>query len=189
MAAAELSAANATGRPIGAGAAWLYCYGAVWSATLAATALVMVLGEPLTSLTRRLLALSLDPGSTPTPTLWHVCALCAHNIPITAWPLLLSYTGAARSRRSRAAADTMLGACVIANTLPVGAALAAYGRPLVPYVPQLPLEWAALALGAAAWLVERRQPLTMRQRLTWLAVTAVVLTSAAALETFSVPHR
>ncbi len=59
----------------------------------------------------------------------------------------------------------MLLACIIVNTLQVGAALGAYGTALLPYIPQLPLEWGGLALGASAWLVQRRRALTVSEGL------------------------
>ena len=78
---------------------------------------------------------------------------------------------------------------MIVNVLPVGAALGAYGLPLLPYLPQLPLEWAGLTLGASAWLVQRRRALTLPQGLGLLALIAGVLLCAAVLETVAVPHR
>ena len=97
--------------------------------------------------------------------------------------------GARHHRLGRKIADGVLLACIIVNTLPVGAALGAYGAPLLPYLPQLPLEWAGLALGASAWLVQRRRALTAREGLAVLALTAIVLLCAAVLETVAVPHR
>jgi hypothetical protein len=78
---------------------------------------------------------------------------------------------------------------MVANALPVAAALGAYGAPLMPYIPQLPVEWAGLALGYSSWLVQRERPVSRRERLAWLTLTAAVLTVAAAVETVAVPHR
>jgi uncharacterized membrane protein len=125
----------------------------------------------------------------PPPDLAHVLALAAHNIPIAAWPLLLGVMGAHRHRLARKIADAVLAGCILANTVPVGAALGAYGPPLLPYIPQLPLEWAGLALGASAWLVQRRRALGVREGLLCLALIACVLLCAATLETVAVPHR
>ena len=75
----------------------------------------------------------------------------------------------------------------LANTVPVGAALGAYGGVLVAYVPQLPLEWAAVALGVAAWVTERDGPLGARGRLLWFAAVAWCVLAAAVLETMAVP--
>ena len=136
-----------------------------------------------------MLGLRLDAHRNPPPHIGHVVALVAHNLPIAAWPLLLGVIGAHHHRLGRQIADTALLACIMANTLPVGAALGAYGAPLLPYVPQLPLEWAGLAVGASAWLIQRRGPLTVRERLALLALTSAWCSGPPVVETFAVPHR
>jgi len=175
--------------PAGLPAAWLDAYTAVWTATLGPAALVALTGRALALPTRRLLGLALTAQRNPPPSVGHVLALAAHNIPIAAWPLLLGATGAHRHRLARRVADTVVLACIVANTLPVGAGLGAYGTPLLAYLPQLPLEWAGLALGASCWRVQRRRELTSRERLVWLSLNAGVLLCAAAIETVVVPHR
>ena len=165
MAATELTAVASTGRaPMAAGgpaALWLHAYAGVWLATLAATALVVLVGRPLALPARRLLGLALSAQRNPPPHVGHVLALAAHNIPIASWPLLLGVLGAHRHRLAMHVADGVLLACIIANTLPVGAAFGAYGTAVLAYIPQLPLEWAGLALGASAWLIQRRRALTV----------------------------
>jgi hypothetical protein len=175
--------------PAGLPAAWLYAYAGIWIATLAAAALVALAGGALALPVRHVLGLALTAHRNPAPRIGHVLALAAHNIPIAGWPLLLGLTGAHRHRLATHVADGVLLACIILNTLPVGAALGAYGAPLLPYLPQLPLEWAGLALGASAWLVQRRRALAVHEGLVWLALIAGALLCAAALETVAVPHR
>jgi hypothetical protein len=51
------------------------------------------------------------------------------------------------------------------------------------------VEWGGLALGASAWLVQRRRALTVAEGLGLLALLAGVLLCSAALETVAVPHR
>jgi hypothetical protein len=190
MAATELRAASLAPRlPVGLTGAWLRVYTAIWVATFAFAALVAVIGSGLTRPARSLLGLTLTPRNNAPPHLGHVLWLAAHNIPIAAWPLLLGVVGAEDHRLTRQAADTLLAACLCVNVLQVGAALGAYGAPLLPYLPQLPLEWAGLALGASSWLVQRNRPLTSRERIVWFALTAGVLLCAAVLETVAVPHR
>ena len=107
---------------------WPYAYAGVWAATLAPAAVVALGGRPLTLPARRLLGLALSARRNPPPHLGHVLALAAHNIPIASWPLLLGVLGAHRHRLARPVANGVLLACIIANTLPVGAALGAKGR-------------------------------------------------------------
>jgi len=125
---------------------------------------------------------------TPAPDLGHMITLAAHNLPIAGWPLLLGVVRAHGHQVGRQLADCVLLACIGVNVLPVGAAFGAYGTALLPYVPQLPLEWAGLAFGASGWLVQRHRPLGCPQGLMMLVLTASVLLAAAAVETFAVPH-
>jgi hypothetical protein len=138
---------------------------------------------------RRVLGLTLTAKHNPPPRIGHIFALAAHNIPIAAWPLLLGLMGAHRHRPVKHVADGVVTTCIILNTLPVGAALGAYGAPLLLYLPQLPLEWAGLALGASAWLIQRQRALSVREGLGLLALIAGLLLCAASLETVAVPHR
>lgn len=181
MATTELSAIGR--RP---GGAWALAYAALWAGTLAAAALVALAGHTLTAPVKATLALRLT--ATSQPRAGRALALAAHNIPIACWPLLLGL-GPRRSPRTRAALDALIGACALANTITVGAALGAYGSALIPYIPQLPLEWAGLAGGYGAWLIERARPLRGSERLALLSATVALLALAAASETYAVPHR
>ncbi len=179
-----------TGGRLGTSAhgAWLRAYAAIWAITLGAAGLVTLVGPAAETTVRRLLGLTLTPDPNPAPDAWHILALAAHNIPIAAWPLLLGLRGAQASRNARRAANGLLLACVLANTIPVGAALGTYGTRLVPYIPQLPVEWAALAAGCASWAVQRERPQSVLQRLMWLGLIVALLSAAATLETIAVPH-
>lgn len=193
MAAAELNPAlRQSARrwlPAGLPATWLYAYAAIWIATLAPAAIVAIVGQPLARPARRLLALTLTAQRNPQPHVGHVLALAAHNIPIASWPLLLGVLGAHRHRLATHVADGVLLACIVVNTLPVGAALGAYGGAVLPYLPHLPLEWGGLALGASAWLAQRRQALTISEGIGLFLLIACVLLCAAVLESVGVPHR
>ncbi len=156
--------------------------------TLAAAGLVTVAGRTAEDAVRRVLGLTLTPDRNPSPDAWHVLALAAHNVPIAGWPLLLGLTGIQRSRRARACGDCVVIACMLANTIPVGGALGTYGTRLVPYIPQLPLEWAGLAAGCASWAVQRERPQSACQRVMWLGLIVALLGAAATLETIAVPH-
>jgi hypothetical protein len=175
--------------PVGLRGAWLYAYGTVWIATLVPAVLVALVGQPLVLPVRHVLGLALTAQRNPPPGIGHVLLSEAHNLPIVAWPLLLGVIGAHRHRLAKHVADGLLTACIIVNTLQVGAALGAYGVPLLPYLPQLPLEWGALALGASAWVVQRQRALSVPEGLGLLALIAGVLLCAATLETVAVPHR
>jgi hypothetical protein len=184
MATAELTPTATT---VGLRRAWLEAYCAIWVVTLGVSAIVAVAG-PLKAPTRHLLGLRLQPSHTPSPRLIHVVTLAVHNLPIAAWPLLLGVVGAHHNHIGRLVADSLVAGCLAVSVLPVGAALGAYGPALLPYIPQLPFEWAALAVGASAWLLQRHRRLTVHEGLALLALTSCMLLSAAVLETYAVPH-
>jgi hypothetical protein len=175
--------------PAGLPATWLHAYAAIWIATLVPAAIVALVGQPLALPARHLLALTLTAQRNPPPHVGHVLALAAHNIPIASWPLLLGVLGAHRNRLATHIADGVLLACIIVNILPVGAALGAYGGSVLPYLPHLPVEWGDLALGASAWLAQRRQALTVSEGIGLFVLIAGLLVCAAVIETVAVPHR
>jgi len=168
---------------------WPWAYAAAWLSTLACALLVAAAGGAAQAWLRKLIGARFDPALNAPPALGHVLALASHNLPITAWPILLGVVGAHRSAGSRLAADLLVVAALIANTALVGAALAAYGPPLLAYLPQLPIEWAALALGTSAWLIQRRRPLARSEGIALFALTGAVVLCAALVETVGVPHR
>jgi hypothetical protein len=181
MGAADLTrpAAPRDGAERALASGWLRAYAAAWALTAAAAAAVVAGGAGIEAAARRSLALSFSPAA---PSAWHAIALWAHNLPIAAWPMLLGPLGA-RSRRGRSAADALVAASLAANTLPVGAAIAAYGARLLPYMPQLPIEWAALACGPAWRIAARRQQLDARTGALWLVITGALMFASALIET------
>ena len=76
-----------------------------------------------------------------------------------------------------------------ASTIPVGLELGRWQGRLLPYLPQLPLEWAALALAIHAWVIARPGHLTIRELVPLAAVVLALLTCAACLETWATLHR
>lgn len=190
MAATELSRATgrtrltlATARP------WLAAYAALWAATLASAALVALAPSALRARVRAALALALTPAQNPPPTAGRILALSAHNIPIAAWPLLLGLITAGSEAHARRAGDWLVRFAVLANTLPVGAALGAYRTALIAYIPQLPIEWAALAVGYGSWQVQKAHALSGRGRLSSLLLVGALMLLAALVESCGTPHR
>jgi len=175
--------------PVGLPDTWIRVYAGIWMQTLGFTAIVALGGAALRDPARQLLELKLSAHTNPPPSVGRVFDLLAHNLPAVAWPLLLGMAGAHRHRPARWLADVLLLACITINTLLVGAAVGAYGTRVLAYIPQLPFEWAALALAATSWLAHRRTPLTVQERVGCLALIAFLLTCAAVLETAGVPHR
>jgi uncharacterized membrane protein len=177
------------GPALGARDMWTCAYAWVWFQTAVVAVAVAAGGSRLGDATRHLLQLKLSARTNPPPSVGRALELAAHNVSVAAWPLLLGVAGAHRHHLTRTLGDWALLASIALNTLLVGAAVGAYGLRLAPYVPQLPVEWAAVALGAASWLAHRHTPPSIPDGLLRLAVIAVLLLISAALETWAVPHR
>jgi hypothetical protein len=189
MATTELNVASSRARYESWWRAWARVYCATWLTTACSAIAVALVGDGVARTVRSTLALRLNGETSTARGLGHALALTAHNFPICAWPLLLGVLGADRSRAGRALTDAVLVVALIANTALAGAALGAYGSRLLPYLPQLPAEWAALALGASAWLVQRQRSIALGEAVALVGAIAVLLLCAAVLETFVVPHR
>jgi hypothetical protein len=169
--------------------AFALAYVGVWASTFSCALALELLGGGAESEARKLIDARLDACANPPPQFGHVLALAAHNLPIVSWPLLLTVIGVHRRRIARLGADGLLAIALILNIAPVGAALGVYGARLIAFIPQLPIEWAALSLGAASWLCQRRRVLRARQVLAVLGAITALVTIAAVLETAAVPHR
>ena len=92
---------------------------------------------------------------------------------------------------TRHVGDLLVAVLVLANPVVVGFALGRYPTELPAYLPHLPLEYAALAIAASAWLT-RRLPSVSAQRtpsvLRCATLTLIVTAIAAVVETYAVPH-
>lgn len=143
------------------------------------------------------LAAQVDPrlaGHTPPHpalrgTLGEAAGILVNNLRVLLVPFALCLTGAARPALTRRAGDLVLVALTAASTFHVGVALGRWQTRLVPYVPQLPVEWAALILALATWRLACRRTVPAAELLRLAGVCAVLLTAAAGLETWATPHR
>jgi hypothetical protein len=78
---------------------------------------------------------------------------------------------------------------VIANPILVGLALGRHRIELPAYLPHLPLEDAALAIAAGAWLARRHPGCRVPRSLLVCALLTLAFAALAALvETYAVPH-
>jgi hypothetical protein len=190
MATTELTPRRTTRLPLRRlGRTWLVNYAIVWLVTLTSASLVTVAGGALRGLVMDVLRLQLTPRTNPPPSVAGAFLLAAHNLPLQCWPVLLGAAGATRSPIARRLADAAVAALMLFNTVAVGAAIGAYGARLLPYITQLPFEWAGLALGISAWATQRQRPMTLRDGLGVYLLGAGVLLFSGLLETFAVPHR
>jgi hypothetical protein len=112
----------------------------------------------------------------------------AHNMRIAGWPLLAAALRMHRVRWRRRLVDAWLAISLVGNSVLVGAAIAAGGQRLLPYLVHLPFEWAAIALAASGWILASRRTMPGRQLAALTANFALLLAVAALLETYAVPH-
>ena len=155
--------------------AWVCAYAGVWVATLACAALVALAGSRALATRQRLLGLTLRAQRNPTPDVG------ARARAGGAQPAARGLAAAARPRRrpphrSPGASPTCdLLACSSPTRSGRRGARRATARRCSPYVPQLPLEWAALALGASAWPLAATPSLTSPSGCALLALIAGAL--------------
>lgn len=124
------------------------------------------------------------PGS-----LGDALSIAEQNARVLATPFLLGWLGFARAPLGRRIGDAALLVLTAASTVTVGVELGRWRERLLPYIPQLPIEWAALTISLSAWLLIRSRG-TRRSQLAALAVlTVVLLIAAAGIETWCTPHR
>jgi hypothetical protein len=133
----------------------------------------------------------LAPGGHPHPTLHgtlgDVASIAIANAKVLSAPFLLALFRFRSDRRSRQLGDLLVVVLLGGNALRVGLALGRDRDALLPYVPQLPLEWLAAALAAAAWLTLRTDA-RKRTGLAYVAAVLVCVAAAAAIETICTPH-
>ena len=156
----------------------LVAYGALWIMTLLGAVIAVAVPE-------------LAPADQPHPTLHgsigDLASIAGTNARVLSAPFLLAWFRFPAHPRSRWLADLLITAVLGANALHVGLALGRWQLRLLPYVPQLPLEWLAAALAAAAWLSLRTGP-RRQTAVAYVAAVLVVLVAAAAVETLATPH-
>jgi hypothetical protein len=133
----------------------------------------------------------LAPGGQPHPTLHgtpsEFASIAIANARVLSAPFLLALFRFPANRRSRQLADLVVVVLLGGNALRVGLALGRDRGALLPYLPQLPAEWLAAALAAAAWLALRTGARD-RTGIAYLAAVLVLIAAAAAIETICTPH-
>lgn len=137
----------------------------------------------------------LGPGRQPHPTLHgtpgEVASILATNARTLIAPMLLAAGRWHTGRATRQLGDVVVAALVISNPVMIGLALGRHPIELLEYLPHLPLEDAALAIAASAWVarrVRRGDDSPPASTARYAAVTAAVVLLAAIVETYAVPH-
>ena len=112
--------------------------------------------------------------------------LAIHNARFAAGTLLCAIAAPRLPARARLFIDLMLASLLAFNAGLVGVALGAYGlRVAAATALHLPLEFTALSLAGGAYMSTSRQPLAARPLACIAALCALLLASAATLETYA----
>jgi Stage II sporulation protein M len=135
------------------------------------------------------LASSARPHPTLTGSVSDALSILTNNARVLAVPFALALLQLPAARIGRTVGDVIIGALTAYSAATVGIALGRWRVRLVPYLPHLPLEWAALSISVAAWGLVRDGRPHGRELLTLACSAAVLLCAAAAVETWATPHR
>ena len=135
------------------------------------------------------LAPSRAPHATLRPTASAITSILLNNARVLAPPFLLALFGFGTAPSSRAFADVLVAAPQALLALTVGVAVGRWGERLLPYLPQLPIEYAAAAVAANVWVTHRqgaRPPTRSLARDAGIALGLLAI--AATLEALATPH-
>jgi protein-S-isoprenylcysteine O-methyltransferase Ste14 len=139
----------------------------------------------------RSLVPSTVPHATLTPSIGAWASIVIENARVLALPFGLVAFGIHRGRFSRYLGDAAIAGVLGVNAVRVGLALGRWQGRLLPYLPHVPLEWAAAAIAAGAWLYARTHDDQKRGAglLIQAAITLATLAAAAAVEVLLTPHK
>ena len=96
------------------------------------------------------------PHATLHPSLDAIASILLNNARVLAAPFILAAARFGAARVSRLAGDAIVATIFVGNAVAVGLALGRWRGALIPFVPQLPIEYLAAATAAGAWIEARR---------------------------------
>jgi hypothetical protein len=131
-----------------------------------------------------------DQGPHPAlvPTLGTAASILLTNARVIAAPYLLCVFRFGADHRARRVGDAIVAGILAVNALRIGVALGRWQGRLIPYIPQLPLEYLAAAVAASAWIAVRNQVASGLALALSAVLSVLILMGGAALETFATPH-
>jgi single-strand DNA-binding protein len=157
------------------------------------TSAIAVVGLTVVGAIAAVIDPSLGPGTRPhpmiTPGLAAAWSIWQSNLRVLAVPFVLAALRFADTALGRTVGDVIIAALTAYSTLTVGLAIGRWQWALIPYLPHLPFEWAALSLAVGAWLRVRQHAVDWLGLAGLGGVIVVLLAGAAVLETWATPHR
>jgi len=130
------------------------------------------------------------PHATLHPSLDAIASVLLNNLRVLAAPFILAAARFGATRCCRFTGDAIVATVLVGNAVAVGFALGRWRSALIPFVPQLPIEYLAAATAAAAWLEARRHapPRGSQIAVADAAATIGLTAAAAAIEVLLTPH-
>ena len=124
------------------------------------------------------------------PSLDAIASILLNNLRVLAAPFILAAARFGATRASRLAGDAIVATILVGNAVTIGLALGRWRGALIPFVPQLPIEYLAAATAAAAWLDARRHVPSRGPQIAVAnaAATIGLAAAAAAIEVLLTPH-
>jgi hypothetical protein len=156
-----------------------------WVALAAATAL-----GGLAALVWPGLGPATRPHATLHPTPSTIASIFLNNARVLAAPFILLAARFDRGRISRIAGDTIVTTILVGNATAVGFALGRWRGALIPFIPQLPVEYLAAATATTTWISGRRHhaPSAPSSAAAAAIATFGLTAAAAAIEVLLTPH-
>jgi len=194
MDATELTRSNARSLPAGdADGGPVQAALACTAGLAAATAIAAIAGTVNPGLVS-----STPPHPTLHPTLAAAASILVNNARVLALPYGLLILRLDNVRWGRILGSALLLGVLGSNAVTVGLALGRWHGRLIPYLPHLPLEWAAGGLTASVWaravVCRHRDPVGCTQvadgraAAVTAAITVLLLAASAGVEVLFTPH-
>ena len=134
----------------------------------------------------------LAPAGRPHPalraTVGAIAAILVANARVLSVPFILTAFRFQGSPRLRLVGDVLVAAVLARSAITIGLALGHIGARLLPYIPQLPVEYAAAAAAAGAWVRARDRHPAWRTIARWALLALALLTAGACIEVLATPH-
>ncbi len=137
------------------------------------------------------LVASAPPHPTLRPTPAAILSVLLNNTLVLAVPFALTWLQFPDRAATRILGDTAITVLLVRSAITVGLALGRWQTRLVPYIPQLPLEYLAAAIAAGNWLTARQNPHApqpARASAQAAGLTIALLIAAASAEVLLTPH-
>lgn len=131
------------------------------------------------------------PHATLHPSVDAIASILLNNARVLTAPFILAAARFGASGVTRLAGDAIVATILVGNATAVGLALGRWRGALIPFVPQLPIEYLAAAIAATRWIAARRRNVSLpapQTAITSAAATIGLAAAAAAIEVLLTPH-